>query len=71
MPAFVEGERLIAWCFASLGADGKHQAVVITEPKSTMYFPHANAVRHRIPASYEDEGEALAAALAYGNDLVL
>ena len=71
MPAFVEGERLIAWCFTSPGVDGGHQVVVITEPKSTLYFPRANAVRHRLPTTYDDEGEARAAALSYGNELVL
>ena len=71
MPVFVEGERLVAWCFTSPGADGGHQAVVITEPKSTLYFPRANAVRHRWPTIYDDECEARAAALNFGNDLVL
>ena len=71
MPAVVEGERLISWCLASPGADGGHQAVIITEPKSTMHFPHANAVKHRLPEFYDAEAKALAAAVAYRKYLVM
>ncbi len=70
MAAFVEGDRLIAWCFASPDIHGKLQAVIITELKTGMYFARANAVRHRLPERYDDERAAVMAALDFGNGLV-